>query len=56
MWQKTNGWENYLNDITNYATKRVLSKTTSNDQTSAHRLAGAYAMIGYHIADFRAAC
>jgi glyoxylase-like metal-dependent hydrolase (beta-lactamase superfamily II) len=42
-------WENYLNDITNWATKRVLTKTTSNGQTWAHRLAGADVMTKYHI-------
>ena len=42
-------WENYLNDVTNWVTKTVLTKTTSNGQTWAQRLAGADVSTKYHI-------
>jgi glyoxylase-like metal-dependent hydrolase (beta-lactamase superfamily II) len=42
-------WDNYLNEITNWATKQILTKTTSNGRTWAQRLAGADVMTKYHI-------
>jgi glyoxylase-like metal-dependent hydrolase (beta-lactamase superfamily II) len=41
-------WENYLNDLTNYVTKKTLEKKSSNGQTWARRLAGADVMTKYH--------
>jgi glyoxylase-like metal-dependent hydrolase (beta-lactamase superfamily II) len=42
-------WDNYFNEMTNYATKKVLTKESSNGQTWAHRLAGADVMTKYHV-------
>jgi glyoxylase-like metal-dependent hydrolase (beta-lactamase superfamily II) len=42
-------WDNYFNEMTNYATKKVLTKTSSNGQTWAQRLAGADVMTKYHV-------
>jgi len=42
-------WENYLNEITNWVTKMVLTKITSNGQTWAARLAGSDVMTKYHV-------
>jgi glyoxylase-like metal-dependent hydrolase (beta-lactamase superfamily II) len=42
-------WDNYLNEITNWATKQVLTKTSSNGQTWEQRLAGADVATKYHI-------
>jgi hypothetical protein len=42
-------WENYFNEMTNYVTKKVLTKKSSNGQTWAQRLAGADVMTKYHV-------
>jgi len=42
-------WDNYFNELTNYATKKVLTKKTGNGQTWAQRLAGADVMTKYHV-------
>lgn len=42
-------WDNYFNEMTNYATKKVLTKQSSNGQTWAQRLAGADVMTKYHV-------
>ena len=42
-------WENYMNEMTNYATKKTLEKTTDNGLTWAERLAGADVMTKYHV-------
>jgi glyoxylase-like metal-dependent hydrolase (beta-lactamase superfamily II) len=41
-------WENYMNELTNYTTSKTLTKTTSNGQSWADRLAGADVMTKYH--------
>jgi glyoxylase-like metal-dependent hydrolase (beta-lactamase superfamily II) len=41
-------WENYVNDLTNYVTKKTLEKVSSNGQIWAYRLAGADVMTKYH--------
>jgi glyoxylase-like metal-dependent hydrolase (beta-lactamase superfamily II) len=42
-------WDNYLNELTNYATKKVLTKKSSNGQTWAQRLAAADVQTKYHV-------
>lgn len=42
-------WENYFNEMTNYATKKTLEKVTDNGQTWGQRLAGADVMTKYHV-------
>jgi glyoxylase-like metal-dependent hydrolase (beta-lactamase superfamily II) len=42
-------WENWMNELTNYATKKTLEKKTDNGQTWAERLAGADVMTKYHV-------
>jgi glyoxylase-like metal-dependent hydrolase (beta-lactamase superfamily II) len=42
-------WDNYLNEVTNWATKRILTKVSSNGQTWMQRLAGADVATKYHV-------
>ena len=42
-------WDNYMNELTNYATKKVLTKTTSDGRTWGQRLAAADVMTKYHV-------
>ncbi len=41
-------WENYVNELTNYATKKTLEKVSSNGQTWSQLLAGVDVMTKYH--------
>ncbi|MNP98796.1 Beta-lactamase type II precursor [compost metagenome] len=41
-------WENYFNELTNYVTKKTLTKVTDNGQNWAQRLAGSDVMTKYH--------